>query len=185
MPRQPNAPPGDRIFGRIDKMHVACPDCGEVVQGGLTARAQGGKDAEDQILGRLSRKGKLARGVRGSMATAYNPVTSTLRCPFCYSVFQVGILLWPIGIGRQQYLIPSDQRPSKSQLRRLRALATGIVAIERKRRGDPVNLYVTSECVCPAGGWRVNCPIHGDRVQGGSQHDDAQITDDDDDNNDT
>lgn len=59
--------------------------------------------------------------------------------------------------------MPQDQKPTLDQLARIRSYAKGFVAQQAKRRGDPVNVYVTEECSCPRekGGWAPACPVHG------------------------
>lgn len=152
MPRQPSAPPGaGRIFARIDRFDVECPDCGKVIAGGLTGRA------------RLTAQKRIRTSGQIKQATAYNPVTSTLRCPFCGRLYQVGLILWPLHRSTRGWSIPQDQRPTTDQMRQLRQYAKGFVARDHKRRGDAVNVHVTAECLCPiaAGGWAPACPIHG------------------------
>lgn len=151
--------PSSRIFGRIDRFDVACPKCGELIRAVYTSRTQHGTIREE--LGKITRAGKLAN--RHNQAKAYNPITSTLRCPFCFALYQVGIILWPLKIGRQGYAVPADQRPTAAEARKLRMYAGGFFADEKKERRDPTNVYVTAECTCPIeeGGWAPECPVHG------------------------
>ena len=163
MPRQPNAPPSDRLFARVDRFDVECPSCGEVIRGQLSPRGQGGTPGEQ--LDKLAKGGRLARGRRSNQATAYNPLTSTLTCPFCYRKYQVGLILWPVKPGDWRYQIPEDQKPTARQRLQLRNLARGIVAEQVKAKGEPTNVYVAAECVCPLRGWAPACPVHGDPSQ--------------------
>lgn len=39
MARSTHAPPGDRIFARVDRFDVECPNCGEIIRGQLSPRA--------------------------------------------------------------------------------------------------------------------------------------------------
>lgn len=158
MPHHDNAPPGDRIFGRIDRFDCECPSCGALIRGQLTPRAQGGAVADQ--LDALKKGGRLARGRRSNQATAYNPLTSTLTCPFCYRKYQVGLILWPAKPDKR-YAIPEDQKVNRRHALQLRALAQGIVAEQLKAKHEPTNVYVRAECTCPIRGWKPTCPVHG------------------------
>lgn len=154
MPRLPSAPLSDRIFARLDKFECACPECGGLVRANLTPRSH------------YEHRKKITR--KRSMENAYNPVTSTLRCPHCLHTYQVGLILWPLRRSTRGWNIPSDQKPTAAQTRKLRQYAVGFAAEEAKRRGDSVNVFVTADCTCPMdqGGWTPSCPIHGwERVE--------------------
>lgn len=156
MPRQPKAPNlVGRVFARVDKFHTECPRCGEIIMAQFSGRAH----AQQQIA-TLARQGSLAQRAQ---ARAYNPITSVLRCPYCHAVYMVGLLIWPVRLGRQEPRVPADQRPTKAQALRLRQYAKGFVAAQQIARGDAVNVYVTAECTCPVaeGGWTPSCPVHG------------------------
>lgn len=169
MPKQDTAPPGDRIFGRVDRFDVECPACGALIRGQLTPRAQGGTIADQ--LEKLQKGGRLARTRRSNQATAYNPLTSTLTCPFCFRKYQVGLILWPVKPGDRRYAVPEDQKVSRRHMLQLRSLARGIVADQIKAKGEPTNVYVRAECTCPIRGWKPTCPVHGQgQGEGGPEH---------------
>ena len=144
MPHQPTAPPGSRFFGRIDKFHCECPNCGQLIVA-----------AKDPKLESHSPRLKRRRG------TLYNPISSTLYCPGCRMGFGVGLLLWPLGRSGRKHAIPSDHKPTRRQLRDLAQYSYGIWTAEIKRQGDTLNIAVDQECSCPEGGWREHCPVHG------------------------
>lgn len=169
MPRQPDQPPGGRIYARLDRFDVECPTCGRVIVGHATFRGHGIAAAD--ALEKQRRQGRLSIGRRGNQATAYNPITSTLTCPWCLRRYQVGVVLWPAAIGDKGVATPEDQRPTRQQAIELRNLARGIAAEKAKRRAEAVNVFVESqpgelaECRCPRRGWKPSCPVHGTAAQ--------------------
>lgn len=148
--RTPAPPPGSRFFARVDQFHCECPRCGRIVLGRPTVNSR--SPAVYQ-----------ARAHHRQVRSAYNPLTSTLRCPGCHAVYQVGLLLWPVrkGVWGRDERIPADQRPTRDQMRQLRQYATGWYAEELRKKGQETNVFVTAECTCPWGGWATACPIHG------------------------
>ena len=147
--RSPTLPPGSRFFARVDQFHCECPHCGVILL------AKGTKE---------QRKVSAQPRIRHSQQrSAYNPLTSTLRCPSCGHVYQVGIILWPVGRGpwSKDRRIPQDQKPTRDQMRQLRQRMVGWIAEQQKAKGEEVNVYITAECGCPLGGWAPGCAIHG------------------------
>ena len=150
MSRPPYAPSGQRFFARIDRFHCECPHCANIILG------------ERKGVSRETFRVQARKRVR-RVAQAYNEISSTLRCPYCLRVWQVGLILWPIKLGPQPQGMPKDCKPTRAQMAQLAQYSVGIVAKQRIMKGDSVNVCVTAECTCPMGigGWDTGCPIHG------------------------
>src|SRR5712675_1490436 len=156
--RQSTPPRGTRIFARVDRFVLECPSCALLLFGSESPRRgfmrEGGRA-----------RARLRHGFRSSQA-AFNPFSSRLRCPSCHTTFGIGLLVWPVKqAGKSRVAQPADQRASTAQWHAWaehRAQMLSIVPEERKGFGDPMNVYLTPECICPDTneGWTPACPVH-------------------------
>jgi hypothetical protein len=162
MPRQPTAPAGTRIFGRIERFVVECPYCLSII----LAHTHPHDTHQNK-----ARKGQSHRWTRGFRpGQPYNPLTGQLRCPGCTRKFGVGILLWPVSSAPTTPEQPSDQRATARDRERLRQYIYGVHVAEPPPDGQ-LNIAVTEPCTCPMKqcGYDKHCPVHGWAVYDAAQ----------------
>ena len=164
MPKLSSAPPGTRIFGRLERFHLECPTCGLIVFANTAPQMTFMREARG-VRSKLRRRG-FRKGA------PFNALSSRLRCPSCEKEYAVGLILYPVGRSGNRTLpkAPADHKPDARQLAELRTQTTALWASEdyKRKMGDELNVFVTAECTCPEapGGWAPRCPIHGDRATG-------------------
>lgn len=170
MPKQPSAPAGVPIFARLHRFDVECPACLCLMLAGFGGRASDLRVSHQRT-----------RGI-------YNPLLARLTCPSCRATFGVGLLLWRIKPSHpsRRRQRPADQVPSPAQRAAIRTARLSLLAADRQRQGDPLNVFVEDACTCPEGldgriGWARHCPVHGSdafNARLASQDDDLPPDDD-------
>jgi len=143
MPRRQSLPPGERIFGRIEGFHMACPSCGRIF------RTRG------------RRRGKYGP----AWSARFDELTGRVCCPHCNRWWAVGLLIYPVadkGGSRGVERRPDDWKPTWSQMRELRQVY-GAKYVYGQASGpvDHRNVFVETECRCTLDG-SARCPLHKD-----------------------
>ena len=170
MPIEPTAPPGVRIYARIDRFHFECPYCLWLVVSDIDPKRSHQRDIQAQRAagykgGRPKRsEGSIRARARENPAHPYNSFLQLVVCPQCGRTFFVGLLLWspPLGV-RHLYIAPADAKPDRRQRAAQRQYTISKWAKMTKRSGESVNVLVEGECVCAnPSRLRADCPVHGE-----------------------
>jgi hypothetical protein len=118
----PQRPPGTRpVYAHVDRVSLACPDCGALSDPRLP----------------------------GLAGAAYDKRTGFFRCPSCRYGAYIGVVLWPVNRGGGKVGLPADHVLSPGQAVQLRQ-ALSYAEGEGPRRGPEGwrARQVNRQCTC-------------------------------------